>query len=208
MADHAANSRRVASTSVLDGRDGGMGLSGAPEQLSGAALAQFFARLHTSGPDEAALRKQATCIPATSRATRDGDQPCRVAELSEDDANAAERILLPLLRLRKIRASVFLDKLFAQPAWDMMLELLECHLRGRKISVSSLYLAAGVPPATALRRIHDMECAGLVRRISDPRDRRRQFVELTTETLIRLRLFLRHEQVLSALAVDDCEFNP
>jgi DNA-binding MarR family transcriptional regulator len=100
-----------------------------------------------------------------------------------------------LLSLRELRGALFPEKLFAQPAWDMLLELLECKLRQRRISVSSLYLAAGVPPATALRRIQDMEDVGLISRVCDPSDRRRQFVELTPQTLHRLRTFFQYSGV-------------
>jgi len=103
--------------------------------------------------------------------------------------------LQALLSLRELRGTLFPEKLFAQPAWDMLLELLECKLRQRRISVSSLYLAAGVPPATALRRIQDMENAGLIARVCDPSDRRRQFVELTPQTLHRLRTFFQYSDV-------------
>jgi DNA-binding MarR family transcriptional regulator len=111
--------------------------------------------------------------------------------------------LLALVRLRKLRAALFSEKLFAQPAWDMLLELLECQLRARRISVSGLYLAAGVPPATALRRINDMEAAGLIRRVYDPCDRRRQFVELTPRTRDKLTLFFQDAQVRDALLIDE-----
>lgn len=144
--------------------------------------------------------------PKTSRGITEGRAQAGVAEPSEEelaDGSSEQNLLLALLRLRKLRATAFVDKLFAQPAWDMLLELLECQLRGRRLSVSSLYLAAGVPPATALRRINDMERAGLIKRAYDPRDRRRQFIELTPETLQKLRNFLRNAQVWSALKLDE-----
>jgi DNA-binding MarR family transcriptional regulator len=111
--------------------------------------------------------------------------------------------MLALLRLRRLRAVAFSGRLFAQPAWDMLLELLECDLWARRTSVSSLYLAAGVPPATALRRLNDMEAAGLVRRTDDPRDRRRQFVELTPGTRAKLTAFFEDAQVQAALQIDE-----
>jgi DNA-binding MarR family transcriptional regulator len=111
--------------------------------------------------------------------------------------------LRALLRLRHVRAALFPGKIFAQPAWDMLIELLECHLRQRPISVSGIYLAAGVPPSTALRRLQDMEDAGLIVRVGDPNDRRRQFVELTPRTLLQFQAFVRHGDVLRALNMAD-----
>jgi len=112
-------------------------------------------------------------------------------------------LLQALLRLRHLRAELFPEKLFAQPAWDMLLELLECRLHRRRISVSSLYLAAHVPPATALRRIQEMEDIGLIARVCDPSDRRRQFVELTPRTLHQLQTFFRQSDFLQMPKMDE-----
>ncbi len=148
-------------------------------------------------------------FPSDRVAEPDADGTAKAGENGQsrpyaDGGNASSNtMLLALVRLRKLRAALFSDKLFAQPAWDMLLELLECQLRARRISVSSLYLAAGVPPATALRRINDMEAAGLIRRTHDPRDRRRQFVELTPRTRDRLTQFFQDTQVRDALMIDE-----
>lgn len=61
----------------------------------------------------------------------------------------APAVLHGLSRLRRLRATLQPASLFAQPVLDMLLELLECQLRGQRISVSSLYMSAGVPAATA-----------------------------------------------------------
>jgi len=124
---------------------------------------------------------------------------------SEPSVTADTGMLQALLRLRHLRAKLFPEKLFAQPAWDMLLELLECRLRRRRISVSSLYLTAHVPPATALRRIQEMEDLGLIARVCDPSDRRRQFVELTPRTLHQLQTFFRKSDVLLGLKIDESD---
>jgi len=155
-----------------------------------------------------------TTVYTSNRASEsNSDSVATSGEGVQDDQSigaahaSAHTILLALVRLRKLRAALFSEKLFAQPAWDMLLELLECHLRARRISVSSLYLAAGVPPATALRRINDMEAAGLIRRAYDPRDRRRQFVELTPRTRDKLANFFQDAQVRAALLIDEPKFS-
>ena len=94
----------------------------------------------------------------------------------------APEVLHGLSRLRRLRATLRPEKLFAQPVLDMLLELLEFQLRGQRISVSSLYISAGVPAATALRRIREMEAQGLIRRVGDPSDKRRNFIELSAAT--------------------------
>lgn len=91
--------------------------------------------------------------------------------------------LLELLRTRDIKTRYFTDRLFVDPAWHMLLDLMENHLLERSVSVSSVYLASGVAAATASRRLEEMEEAGLVGRWSDPHDRRRQFVQLTDRAI-------------------------
>jgi len=67
-----------------------------------------------------------------------------------------------------------------EPAWDMLLDLLRCELRGRRLSTSDLCLAAGVPGTAALRRISTMVQQGLVVRGPDRHDGRRVFVTLAS----------------------------
>ena len=47
------------------------------------------------------------------------------------------------------------------------------------MSVTSLCIASGVPPTTALRWIGQMTEAGLLQRVEDETDRRRAFITLT-----------------------------
>ncbi len=84
--------------------------------------------------------------------------------------------MLELLRIRDIKTRYFNDKLFVDPAWHMLLDLMENHLLEKPVSVSSLYIASGVSAATAGRRLDEMEAADLVRRWLDPSDSRRQLV--------------------------------
>lgn len=80
---------------------------------------------------------------------------------------------------RRRRAHHFEPSLFADPAWDMLLDLLEAELRGRRVSVTSLCIAAGVPASTALRWINAMVKDGLFVRRPDPDDLRRIYIELS-----------------------------
>lgn len=50
-----------------------------------------------------------------------------------------------LLRARRLRADFLPGDLFADPAWDMLLDLLAAHLDQERVSVSSLCIAAAVP---------------------------------------------------------------
>ncbi|WP_294323823.1 hypothetical protein [uncultured Sphingomonas sp.] len=87
------------------------------------------------------------------------------------------------IRTRRLRDQVFADGLFADPAWDMLLDLFAARLEGLTVSVSSLCIAAAVPPTTALRWITVMTDAGLLIRREDPSDRRRAFIALTARAV-------------------------
>jgi hypothetical protein len=84
-----------------------------------------------------------------------------------------------ILRLRRLRNNYFSSELFADPAWDMLLDLMAAQLEGEKVAVSSLCIAAAVPATTALRWIKTMCDAKLFERHADPLDGRRIFIGLS-----------------------------
>jgi DNA-binding MarR family transcriptional regulator len=86
-------------------------------------------------------------------------------------------------RIRRMREKVLGADLFADPAWDMLLDLYVEHKAGRCPSVSSLCIASQVPVTTALRWISKLEHDGLVTRSHDPKDGRRIYVHLTASTI-------------------------
>ncbi|MDT8759001.1 winged helix DNA-binding protein [Sphingomonas psychrotolerans] len=86
-----------------------------------------------------------------------------------------------VIRARRMRAQFFADELFADPAWDMLLDLFAAQLERRQVSVSSLCIAAAVPPTTALRWIGTLHEAGLFERQADPSDRRRAYIGLSAK---------------------------
>jgi DNA-binding MarR family transcriptional regulator len=61
----------------------------------------------------------------------------------------------------------------------MLLDLTAARVEHTRVSVTSLCIASGVPPTTALRWITQLTEAGLVERIEDDTDRRRAFIALT-----------------------------
>jgi len=91
----------------------------------------------------------------------------------------SEQAVRTIIRLRRNRDQFFKAQLFADPAWDMLLELFACELGQQRISISSLCLGAAVPATTALRWITTLEQEELVERRPDPTDGRRYFVQLT-----------------------------
>ncbi len=93
------------------------------------------------------------------------------------------RLVRRIIRQRQLRARYLPGELFADPVWDMLLDLTAAAAEHSRISVTSLCLASGVPPSTALRWITQMEEAGLVERQDDNTDRRRAFIVLSDSTM-------------------------
>ena len=89
------------------------------------------------------------------------------------------RLVRKIIRQRQLRARFFEGDLFADPAWDMLLDLTAARVEYLRVSVTSLCIASGVPPTTALRWISQMTDTGLLQRVEDETDRRRAFITLT-----------------------------
>lgn len=101
------------------------------------------------------------------------------AELPRAAASPASTIVRREIQARRNRDSIFGEGLFADPAWDILLELYAAQLAQRRVPTSELSRAAAVPATTALRWIEKLDRVGWVRRHADPYDARRVFVELT-----------------------------
>ncbi|MCZ8018126.1 winged helix DNA-binding protein [Novosphingobium sp.] len=93
------------------------------------------------------------------------------------------RLVRQIIRQRQLRARFFEGDLFADPAWDMLLDLTAARAEHTRVSVTSLCIASGVPPTTALRWIGQMTEAGLLMRVEDETDRRRAFITLTDKAI-------------------------
>ncbi|KQM19637.1 MarR family transcriptional regulator [Novosphingobium sp. Leaf2] len=101
--------------------------------------------------------------------------PTARGETDLPDAKLVRRII----RQRQLRARFLEGDLFADPAWDMLLDLTAARIEGKRVSVTSLCIAANVPPTTALRWIGQLVDAGLFVRVSDDADKRRAFIALS-----------------------------
>jgi hypothetical protein len=83
------------------------------------------------------------------------------------------------IKARRLRERMLPDGLFADPAWDILLDLTLARLEGRQTPVSSLCIAAAVPTTTALRWIKTLLDRGLIERRPDPDDRRRHYIHVS-----------------------------
>jgi DNA-binding MarR family transcriptional regulator len=131
-------------------------------------IASTLARLST-GP---------TVAPPTVQKLSDVDTPPVSAEMVRS-----------IIRARRLRARFFEEDLFGDPAWDMLLDLLQAEISHLRVPVSSLCIAAAVPATTALRWLKTMVSQGLFIRRADPHDGRRVFVELAPTASQALRSY-------------------
>lgn len=102
-----------------------------------------------------------------------------------------ERDIRNLLKLRRNRDRFFKTELFADPAWDILLELYGAALGQYRMSVSNLCMGAAVPATTALRWIKQLEDEGLIDRKADPTDARRTFLELSHKGIETMDAYFR-----------------
>ncbi len=106
-----------------------------------------------------------------------------------------------VIKARRLRDSYFDGQLFADPAWDMLLDLLAAGLEEKQVSVSSLCIAANVPPTTALRWIKTMTDHGIFQRRADAEDGRRVWIELSEAASDKLAAYFTRLQQLGITAI-------
>jgi hypothetical protein len=87
--------------------------------------------------------------------------------------------LKQLLVARRARASFFGAHLFADPAWDILLQAYVALLEKEPLLVSTICRESVVPATTALRWISVLEQEGLLVRRHDPEGERRWWLEMS-----------------------------
>ncbi|HEX6660622.1 MAG TPA: hypothetical protein VF067_01980 [Sphingomicrobium sp.] len=162
--------------------------------ISGARRADRLSDM-TADKNAARLRQlsdEVSRIAATlARLSTGPAASARPAEL-EPRAEAPEvpvETVRAVIRARRLRSRYFAEELFADPAWDMLLDLLQAESSNLRVPVSSLCIAAAVPATTALRWLKTMVQEGIFVRRADPHDGRRVFVELAPQTSQTLRRY-------------------
>jgi hypothetical protein len=164
-----------------------LALSGAgrADRLSDAASDKSAARLRQ-------LSEEVNRIASTLARLSSGPgaaPPSAVPAVAQDAPEIAADTVRAVIRARRLRARYFPEDLFADPAWDMLLDLLQAEIAQLRVPVSSLCIAAAVPATTALRWLKTLVQQGLFVRRADPHDGRRVFVELAPATSNALRRY-------------------
>ncbi len=111
--------------------------------------------------------------------------------VAPDEVAIDAALVRRILKLRRERTRFLPAEIFADPAWDMLLDLTAARLEDKQVPVSSLCIAAAVPTTTALRWIRSLSEAGLLERSTDPRDARRTWIGLTPSAADAMLAWLR-----------------
>jgi len=137
----------------------------------GLALAERRQRLHDTGheADAERLRRLSDEVARIASALAELSSSAKSAAyaLPKDfpaaptEAPIDGNMVRSLIRVRRLRDQFFAKELFADPAWDMLLDLMASRLEQSRVAVSSLCIAAAVPPTTALRWIRTLTEQGL-----------------------------------------------
>jgi len=162
-------------------------LSGAPraDRLSDVTADKNAARLRQLSDE---VSRIATTLARLSTGPGASAQPPAYGRQGDAPEVSIETVRA-IIRARRLRGRYFPEDMFADPAWDMLLDLLQAEISKLRVPVSSLCIAAAVPATTALRWLKAMVQEGLFIRRADPHDGRRVFVELAPQTSQALRQY-------------------
>lgn len=149
------------------------------------------------------LSEEAGRIAAALAALSEREQRAERVRLGQAEESGPPPIdagaVRAMIRARRLRDQYLGGELFADPAWDIMLDLYAAQLEKQRVAVSSLCIAAAVPATTGLRWIKTLTDSGLLVRSADPQDGRRVYIELAPETAAALEAYLRAAQRISPL---------
>jgi DNA-binding MarR family transcriptional regulator len=104
----------------------------------------------------------------------------QAGEISEEAVSNA-------IRAWRERSNYLPGELFSDPAWGMLLELLQAEIEQRRVSLSRLCNVSAVSATSAIRWLKTLENRGLVFRRAD--DISNDFVELTPKGSSALRCY-------------------
>lgn len=111
-------------------------------------------------------------------------------DLVRPDRGSLQKFVRAYLKARQRRADFMDVSMFADPAWDIMLDLTSAALEGRSVPAFSAGVAANVPMSTALRYVKRLVEDGTVKRWDDPDDKRRSLLALEDHALEKMIAYL------------------
>jgi hypothetical protein len=168
---------------------------GAPFQISDMAADRNAERLRQLSEEVSRIASTLARLSSGPVMSRTALEPMAGTDLPPLSADTVRNVI----RARRLRARFFPEELFADPAWDMLLDLLQAEIAQLRVPVSSLCIAAAVPATTALRWLKTLVSQGLFVRRADPHDGRRVFVELAPEASQALRRYFSEVGQVAAI---------
>ena len=167
----------------------------APFQISDMAADRNAERLRQLSEEVSRIASTLARLSSGPVMSRTALEPMAGTDLPPLSADTVRNVI----RARRLRARFFPEELFADPAWDMLLDLLQAEIAQLRVPVSSLCIAAAVPATTALRWLKTLVSQGLFVRRADPHDGRRVFVELAPEASQALRRYFSEVGQVAAI---------
>lgn len=98
---------------------------------------------------------------------------------------------MKIMKSRQGRANFVSEDLMCEAAWGILLDLAVAGLKGERVATSSACAAAQVPLSTALRHVNQLIKAGWVKRVADPKDKRRTYIKLQPLAFDQMVKYLR-----------------
>jgi DNA-binding MarR family transcriptional regulator len=117
-------------------------------------------------------------------------------ESNEFAFEVSEEAVTRIIGAWRERTSYLPGELFSDPAWGMLLELLQAEVQDRRVSLSRLCKVSGVSSSVAVRWLKALEYRGFAIRRTDPQHPNVEFVELSRKGSSALRRYF-HEVVQS-----------
>jgi hypothetical protein len=102
--------------------------------------------------------------------------------------------IVSILIVRRAREEMFGSSLFAEPAWDVLLELFAASLGGRQISLGDVALAIKVPESTAARWTVALVEHGLISSVHDANAPGAAWLTLTERGFLKMKRLANHWQ--------------
>ena len=112
-------------------------------------------------------------------------------ELKGSPEATTGELIAQIIKARRTRDDFFGSNLFADPAWDMLLQAYRSELSQVRLSITALCSSAGAPQSTALRWLTKLVDDGWLIRNDDPFDGRRSWVKLSPKGLTAMARYFK-----------------
>ncbi|WP_224761558.1 winged helix DNA-binding protein [Brevundimonas aurantiaca] len=141
-------------------------------------------------------------IDCMLRALRHGaNAPSEPSAEDIEAVNGFAAMARALYRERRRRERYFNAELFAEPAWDMLLDLRVHVAAKRPPSVSSACIGSASPASTGFRHLTALQEEGLIERSGDPTDGRRRLIRLSARGALQMDTYLAEVAIERASAM-------